>query len=144
MASEMEKTYPDYGALEESLSGYGLQRSAAKYIGGEKEITAREIFNMAKGGIPWAVELVNAFKRQLSKVLVAISTLFDPEIIVLGGGVMESAYTYLPEIRRKIAVKTPNPIHVEYSELGRNARVLGGCASVLHHVTHCSILKEMV
>lgn len=142
--SEMEKIYPDYGALEESLSGYGLQSNAAKYIGRDKEITAREIFSMARAGIPWAEELINAFQRQLSKVLVAISTLFDPEIIVLGGGVMESAYIYLPDIRRKIAAKAPNPINVEYSKLGRNARLLGGCASVLHHVTHSSMLREMI
>lgn len=39
---------------------------------------------------------------------------------------MESACKYLPAIRANIALKTPNPIRLEHSKLGRNARILGG------------------
>lgn len=137
---ELNCAYPQYGALEESLSGYGLQRSAAKYAPG---VTPPELFQLAAEGTPWAVELVEAFQRRLAKVLVAITTLFDPELIVLGGGVMESAHIYLPQIRSSMALKTPNPIRVEHSRLGRDARILGGCASILHHVMHYSLIKGM-
>ena len=77
-------------------------------------------------------------------VLVAISTLLDPEVIVLGGGVMESAKEYLPEIRLALNGKTPNPIRIECSELGRKAGILGGCASVLHHTMNYSQIKDMI
>ena len=140
---DMEKEFPDYGALEESLSGYGIQRNSAKYTTNGNEITPKEVFEYANNGTPWAMNILDDFQRQLSKVLVAISALFDPEIIVLGGGVMESAYTYLPDIRKKIEEKTPNRIQIMHSNLGRDARVLGGCASILHHVMHYSMLREM-
>ena len=138
---ELDRAYPQYGALEEHLSGYGLQRSAAQY---SPNIEPAELFMLAASGTPWATKLVEDFQRRLAKVLVAITTLFDPELIVLGGGVMESANIYLPQIRNYMAFKTPNPIRVECSRLGRDARILGGCASIMHHVMHYSLIKGML
>ncbi|MCI5957205.1 MAG: ROK family protein [Clostridiales bacterium] len=141
---ELKKAYPQYGALEESLSGYGLQRIASSRAEGSRPVTPKELFELAQSGTPWAQDMVEAFQRKLSMVLVSVSALFDPEIIVLGGGVMESACKYLPAIRANIALKTPNPIRLEHSKLGRNARILGGCASIMHHVMHYSVIKGML
>ena len=88
--------------------------------------------------------LIEDFKNRLTMVLVAISTLLDPEVIVLGGGVMESAKAFLPQIRQMLKGKTPNPIRIVCSELGREAGVLGGCASVLHHTMNYSQIKDMI
>lgn len=138
---ELARDYPQYGALEASLSGYGLARSAQKYAPPGREIAPQEVFRLAGEGVAWAVELIEEFQQKLAMVLVAIATLFDPEVIVLGGGVMESAGQYLESIRARLAQKTPNPIRVERSQLGRDARILGGCTSILHHVMHYSLLK---
>lgn len=141
---ELDYEYPQYGALETRLSGYGLQESAMQYAREGEIITPQMLFAYAQDQVPWAVELIDDFKKRLAMVLVAISTLLDPEVIVLGGGVMESAKDCLPEIRQKLKGKTPNPIRVEYSQLGKKAGILGGCASVLHHTMNYSQIKDMV
>ena len=107
-------------------------------------VTPKKLFQYAKMQEPWAVELIRDFSKRLSMVLVAISTLLDPEVIVLGGGVMESAKEYLPEIRLALNGKTPNPIRIECSDLDRKAGILGGCASVLHHTMNYSQIKDMI
>ncbi len=141
---ELDYEYPQYGALETRLSGYGLQESAMQYAREGEVITPQMLFAYAQDQVPWAVELIDDFKKRLAMVLVAISTLLDPEVIVLGGGVMESAKDCLPEILQKLKGKTPNPIRVEYSQLGKKAGILGGCASVLHHTMNYSQIKDMV
>ena len=141
---ELDYEYPQYGALETRLSGYGLQESAMQYAREGEIITPQMLFAYAQDQVPWAVELIDDFKKRLAMVLVAISTLLDPEVIVLGGGVMESAKDCLPEILQKLKGKTPNPIRVEYSQLGKKAGILGGCASVLHHTMNYSQIKDMV
>ena len=90
------------------------------------------------------MQLIEDFCDRLAMVLVAISTLLDPEVIVLGGGVMESAKAYLPQIRRMLKGKTPNPILIECSRLGKKAGVLGGCVSVLHHTMNYSQIRDMI
>ena len=141
---ELQHDYPHYGALETRLSGYGLQNSAMQFARDGETVTPKKLFQYAKEQEPWAVELIRDFSKRLSMVLVAISTLLDPEVIVLGGGVMESAKEYLPEIRLALNGKTPNPIRIECSELGRKAGILGGCASVLHHTMNYSQIKDMI
>ena len=141
---ELEHEYPHYGALESRLSGYGLQSSAMQFAAEGEEITPQMLFQYAQKQVPWAVGLVEDFGKRLSMVLVAISTLLDPEVIVLGGGVMESAKACLPEIRRILKGKAPNPIRIECSDLGRKAGILGGCASVLHHTMSYSQIKDMI
>lgn len=141
---ELRYEYPQYGALETRLSGYGLQCSAMQYAKDGETITPQKLFELAAEQVPWAVGLIEDFKNRLTMVLVAISTLLDPEVIVLGGGVMESAKAFLPQIRQMLKGKTPNPIRIVCSELGREAGVLGGCASVLHHTMNYSQIKDMI
>lgn len=141
---ELKREYPQYGALETRLSGYGLQSSATRFARDGETISPPMLFQYAQERVPWAVELIDDFQNRLAMVLVAISTLLDPEVIVLGGGVMESAKACLPEIRRMLKGKTPNPIRIERSELGKTAGILGGCASVLHHTMSYSQIKDMI
>lgn len=141
---EMGREYLQYGALETRLSGYGLQCSAMQYAKAGETIPPQRIFALAEQQEPWAVQLIEDFCDRLAMVLVAISTLLDPEVIVLGGGVMESAKAYLPQIRRMLKGKTPNPILIECSRLGKKAGVLGGCVSVLHHTMNYSQIRDMI
>lgn len=141
---ELKNEYPRYGALEMCLSGYGLQRSAMRYAGEGETVTPKMLFRYAAEQIPWAAELIDDFKSRLSMVIVAVATLLDPEMIVLGGGVMESAEACLPEIRGMLKGKTPNPIRIERSKLGKMAGILGGCASVLHHTMSYTQIKDMI
>ena len=63
---------------------------------------------------------------------------YDPETVVLGGGIMRSADVILPHIRRKVDELAWTPwgkVDIVSSELGDNAAILG----VAYCVTHQSL-----
>lgn len=146
---ELNKEYLRYGALESKLSGYGLELSAQKALeklGRQDEasdFTAKDLFSLAQKK-DWAGTIVKEFEQKLAMVVIAISALFDPEIIVLGGGVMKSAGKDMEAIRGYLTNKTPNPIRLEHSALGRSARILGGYVNIYHHVIRYGVYQGLV
>lgn len=147
-AAQLPSSFQNYGALEESISGLGLAKRAREALAEQgmagARITAKELFARAQGGEAWAKAIVGDFVDKLAMVLVNVATLFDPEQIVLGGGVMESAHVYLPAIHALIKDKTPNPIYIEWTRLGRQVKILGGCASVLQHAMRYTKINDMI
>ena len=146
---ELEKEYRQLGALEEYLSGYGLQKTARKKLeqmGRFQEaasITAKQLFVLAKQEA-WAKEIIEDFEKNLAMVIIDIAAILDTEMIVLGGGVMISAKDNMEQIRAHVKGKVPSPIQVEHSALGRKARILGGCVSILYHVLRYRQYKGLI
>lgn len=145
---QLSRQYESMGALEERISGFGLGKRVREALAAQgkanKAATAVDLFALAAEGERWAQEIVHDFVETLSLVLVDVATLFDPEIIVLGGGVMESAEAFMGQVRRYIHGKTPHPIRVERTELGANVTVLGGCTNVMQHAMHYTLFRSMV
>ena len=145
---ELKKDYPHFGALEGKMSGYGLQmltKKGLEKLGRYHEasvVNAQNLFHIAEKEA-WAQEIVREFQEKLAMVVVAISTLIDPEIIVLGGGVMESASKDMDIIRGYVKNKTPNPIRIEHSSLGKSARILGGCVNIFHYSLRYSVYRGL-
>ncbi len=144
---QLSRQYKQMGALEEQISGFGLGKRAREALAAlgtpNESASAVDLFASATEGERWAQEVVHDFVEALSLVLVNVATLFDPEIIVLGGGVMESAQAYLGQIRRYIQDKTPNPIRVERTRLGGNVTILGGCTNIMQHAMHYTLFRSM-
>ncbi|MDR2505495.1 MAG: ROK family protein [Oscillospiraceae bacterium] len=147
-AEHLKYPFESMGALEERISGFGMgnRTRAALSANGtpNADATAADLFRCAESGEHWAQEILQDFLDKMAMVMINLAALFDPEIIVLGGGVMESAQAYIPRVASMIRGKTPNPIHVLHSKLGKNARILGGCTSVLQHTNHYTIHKSML
>jgi len=145
---QLSRQYESMGALEERISGFGLGKRVREALAAQgkanKAATAIDLFALAAEGERWAQEIVHDFVETLSLVLVDVATLFDPEIIVLGGGVMESAEAFMGQVRRYIHGKTPHPIRVERTELGANVTILGGCTNVMQHAMHYTLFRSMV
>lgn len=57
-----------------------------------------ELFELAQAGNLNAIEIVDDFKKYLTVLLLNISSTFNPDIIVLGGGVMESQDLFLDDV----------------------------------------------
>ena len=74
------------GTLEESLAATAVVRYARE-AGLPEPLTAEAVFTAAREGDPAALVAVAREAQQLAQLIATIQVLFDPELIVLGGGV---------------------------------------------------------
>lgn len=73
------------GCIESFISGNGLSRLHRNLTG--EVADAASIAAMETSGNPAAMETMERYYELLAKALVAIAHTFDPDIIVMGGGV---------------------------------------------------------
>jgi predicted NBD/HSP70 family sugar kinase len=92
--------------------------------------TVAELFAQAAGGLPAARELVEAEARQLGLAVASACAVFDPELVVLGGGIGSNALL-LPVVRDTVRELVPFPPRVETSALGEVASLTGALSIAL-------------
>ena len=129
------------GCMEQYVSGSGLQRrlvlglaagvttSLAGLTGGDPaRLTARTVFDAAAGDA-FALELWNDVERYLTISLANYVTLVNPEVLVLGGGVIESVPALFDAAARGVMRLTTalarSALRVEHAALGEWSGVVG-------------------
>jgi predicted NBD/HSP70 family sugar kinase len=118
------------GTLEEATSAAAVV-AAARQAGMRGQLTAKDVFDAARGGNPRALTAVDAEADRIALMLATISAVVDPEFIVLGGGIGGSADLLRPRLEERLAALTPLETRIEESELGQDAIVLGAIATAL-------------
>ena len=98
-------------------------------------LTAREVLAAARRGNPAAREVVERAASLLGLAVANLISLFDPEVIVLGGGLGSSGETLLAPLRRT-ALKWAQPlsarqVRITASRLGARAPLLGAARLAL-------------
>jgi len=68
---------------------------------------------------------------------------FDPDLIVLGGGVSRSADLLIDPILRRINGLIPNPPKLMVSQLGMRATVMGAITNVLHNTSNFYVVHKL-
>ena len=86
------------------ISGTALIRMTKEKLGIDIKATS-ELFELAKNENKIAVEIADNFKHNLVVLLLNISSTFNPDIIILGGGVMESKKYFLDEVKKAFGSK---------------------------------------
>lgn len=88
------------GCLETFLSGPGLQRDHFQRTG--EDCSPQTIHEQAAGGNPACVETLERYEHRLARGLANVINIFDPEVIVLGGGLsnIERLYHTVPALWR--------------------------------------------
>jgi predicted NBD/HSP70 family sugar kinase len=76
-------------------------------------------------------------------MIASIGAYFDPELIVLGGGVARSADLLLEPILRRIEGTIPVPPRLVASTLGYRATVLGAITNVLHNTADFFVVHKL-
>ena len=123
------------GCAEAEASGWALplvfeewpgarDSSLAKY----SKIGFRELFEEAEAGDPVAVGIRDRCLKVWCADAVALIHAYDPEIIVMGGGVMKSAATIIPVIQSHVQKYAWTPwgkVEVRPAVLGNHAALLG-------------------
>ncbi|PRX41025.1 glucokinase-like ROK family protein [Planifilum fimeticola] len=112
------------GRMEKTDSSSPLRRDADR-------LTAKEVFDAARKGEPLAKSVVSQSIRHLAAGIINAVVLFDPEVVILGGGLMGSADLMLPKIREAVKRLSPTQPEIRKAQLGSDAGVIGGAALVL-------------
>jgi len=106
------------GCWESLISGPAISRAARNAKNNEPRITpalgdsnhmeARSVAEAARAGDPVALMIMQKAARDFSVGIINIISLFVPDVLVLSGGVMESADLFLPTLKNTL--KIPNPM----------------------------------
>lgn len=79
------------------ISGTALLEQSREKINKNMKSTL-EVFELEKNNNPIAKEIISNFKRNLTVLLLNISATFNPDIIILGGGVLKSKDSFLLDV----------------------------------------------
>ncbi|HEY60292.1 MAG TPA: ROK family transcriptional regulator [Anaerolineae bacterium] len=145
----LKKEYHSFGALELLAAGTGIATLAKKTLKAKKIkvknnlITAEYVFLAHRRGEAWATEIIEEVIDYLTIAIAAVATFFDPELIILGGGVIQSADLLIGPIVNLISGKIPYVPPVVASSLGHRAAVLGAMINLLHNVSDFYVVRKL-
>jgi glucokinase len=102
------------------------------------QVTGQRVAAAAREGDPVAVAAVAALAHWLGEGLALVADVFDPELIVIGGGVSESAPLFLDDARAHYAARLTGrgnrPLaRVRVAQLGAAAAVVGAAEVAREH-----------
>lgn len=126
-----ECTCGNMGCLELYCSATALNRIVKGQHSSlrENEDSLPEFFSKVRKSDPAYVKTFNEFIDNLSIGVVNVIHAYGPDVVVIGGGVMNSADIIIPpltELVHKRAWTFPkNKVHIKCSVLGNNAAALG-------------------
>jgi len=131
------------GCLEQYASANGIARLARQKLSETdtpstlrscSEVTAKEVFDEAKKGDALALELVEDFGKTLGRALSLVSSVIDPAVYVIGGGVSRAG-EIVTDVTKKYFIR--NAFHAcretgfALAELGNDAGIYGGARMIL-------------
>lgn len=114
----------------------GAQTSILNFADGELEkVSARRVFLAAQDGDRLANELISRTGYYLGVGLVNIVNIFNPQLILIGGGLSRMGQLLLEpatKVVRERAYELPaRAVRIELARLGADAEALGAAALVL-------------
>jgi glucokinase-like ROK family protein len=134
------------GCLEALAAGQALARDAeiaarsgrsrwlAEALERDGSLSARTVASGARHGDPASVELLQRSGRFIGSMLATVVNIFNPSLIVVGGGVAEAGDILLATIRETVYRRSlplaTRELQIVRSELGAMAGVTGAAATV--------------
>lgn len=120
------------GCLELYVSGTALNSNLQA---SGQSWNSYEWLNEYSTGNPAAIPLMQQFVKDISLGLVSLVNIYDPELILLGGGLSKSYTIWKGALCEAIKLTTPNTINLIPSILGNDAGWLGAAfqAKQLHN-----------
>jgi len=142
----------NFGCLEAETAGPGIVRRYRRHLkenGREDDlvVTARDVVEKAKAGENIAQEVVDITGSLIGKALSYVTNLLNLQMIVLGGGVMQSFDQFYPSMFHSFQThlfRDANPsVQIKKSVLGYNAALIGAASLTLPQ-DPCFIENRMV
>jgi glucokinase len=104
---------PNYGCLESYCSGQALERDATELaqdrpdsrlhasLGRDGKVHGREVVKAAEEGDPDALRIFDRFARMLGIGIANFVNVFEPELLVIGGGLSRVSHLFLEQAERE-------------------------------------------
>ena len=136
-------TCGNIGCLEALIGTAALQRQTSEALAtGRPSVllgslfTPQQLFAAAASGDGVACEVVEHFTRWLGTGIVSLIHAHDPDVVVLGGGIMGAAQQFLPAVQTYVSEHTwtlpSGHVSVVQAERGDVAALLGVAAFARH------------
>ena len=132
-----------YGCLEQYTSATGIVRMAKRKLAKTqdatklrdyKDITAKDIFDVAKEGDEVALGLVDEVGEILGSTLSNIACVTNPEVIVIGGGVSKAGQILIDTIQKHFkesCFHACRDSRFELAQLGNDAGIYGAMQLII-------------
>lgn len=119
------------GCFEMFASTSALTRQA-RQLTGETELDGKEIFRRAALRDPSMLSLLDRWTDDISAGISGLVHIFNPEMILIGGGVSAQKELLIEPLRKKILDQTmprfAEKLHIEAASLGNDAGMIGAAA----------------
>lgn len=113
----------DYGCLEKLASYNIIVKRTKEELG--KELKIMEIFKMAAEGELVTQRIVKDALKNLTYGIANISSVLNPELIIIGGGISILPSFYLNEMKESLSKIIPFAPRIEFSILGEDGVLIG-------------------
>ncbi len=149
-------TCGNYGCVEAYAGGRAIARTAREAI--EKglrtqlsalppeKITALEVANAARRGDFLAQQIIERAGEHLGIAIAGVVNLFNPNVIIIGGGVAQIGDLYLEPVRRTVQKRSlsasARTVRITTALLGRRSSAMGAVVQAISLALHQAIEKE--
>jgi glucokinase len=143
---------PNHGCLETLASGTALAREGRRIaqerpdsaLGGAlaagREVDGALVTELAHDGDAAAREAIAFVGRNLGVGIASLLNVFNPDVVVVGGGVLAAGELLLEPARAEVAARVLPPtrdyVRIVPATFGAEAGMIGAGALVLDHVRH--------
>ncbi len=95
-----------------------------------KELSFKDVFEAASGGDRVAIDLKKRSLEAWAAAVINLIHAYDPEKIIIGGGIMESKDVIIPFIEQRVKERSwlPTQIPIMAATQTKNAGILGVCS----------------
>ncbi|WP_247041931.1 ROK family transcriptional regulator [Arthrobacter rhizosphaerae] len=98
------------------------------------EVEAEDVFAAAAAGDAVALAILDRLSDRVARVVATVSTMVNPELVVIGGGVAKSAGVLLESVAERLPQLTATPPRLAASPLGDAIVTVGAVRRALDHV----------
>jgi glucokinase len=135
---------PNHGCVEALASGTALAREAARIASEQpdsrlarareegRELAGPLVTELAHDGDPAAIEAIELIGSRLGVAITSLVNVFNPEVVVIGGGVIAAGELLLEPARRVVAERALPPsrdeVRIVSARFGVEAGMIGAAA----------------
>jgi glucokinase len=143
---------PNNGCIEAYCSGQAIERDATKLathrpqsrlarsLGEDGRVSGRELVNAAEEGDSDALLLVERFARMLGVAIAGFVNVFQPDHLVIGGGVSRASHLFLDRATREAGARALpalwRRVEVAPARGGADAGVIGAGVLAAQEIRH--------
>lgn len=110
------------GCVEQYISGTALHRRANEYVPGWNAYT---LMREAKQGTTEALFILDGWINDLANTIINMDQIFDPQAIIIGGGVIVTRGTWWELLLQRIQELGGRPVLLMPAQLGNHAGMVG-------------------